>query len=509
MTGDGLGLGTGLFQMEILSFLRTGNPILDAILFALLSYVTTSLLNNYSRTWERFINWLNSFYRMANDEIYFVVESQQSCMDLESYSSGDSMGKEVNLLYHAFAWFINEKKCAVGNALGYKVVTLVDDLSTRNRRNDDYDWDCPLPDEMKTTTDECLFIPTSDVKILWEDQLIFVSHSFIKNNDGDEKGSKFTFRVDENAVQIYEDFCKTIIQEFTEHEQKKKQGQKIYGLVDKCGGKMKWNSKTFRPSNTRIGNIILKGNLQFELEKDVAQFLKSRDVYNRNGVLWKRGYLFYGPPGTGKTSLVKAIAGVTNFNIYNVKLARFESDIDMETNLRQIPRKSIVLFEDIDCMTNIAHNREGKDLEDDSDTDSDSEGSHVKVPATTAKSKKPKLKKPTLSTLLNFLDGVDSPDGIIVIMTTNHVEKLDSALLRDGRIDVRYKLDYCDKEQLRNMISLFFPNLLDAITIDDLSFYEDGKLSPATVSRILMKICFGQHVDPRQEILGQLKSSIQ
>ena len=52
----------------------------------------------------------------------------------------------------------------------------------------------------------------------------------------------------------------------------------------------------------------------------------------------------------------------------------------------------------------------------------------------------------SLSGLLNALDGVASQEGRILIMTTNHIEKLDSALIRPGRIDLRLELNYADSE---------------------------------------------------------------
>jgi chaperone BCS1 len=43
----------------------------------------------------------------------------------------------------------------------------------------------------------------------------------------------------------------------------------------------------------------------------------------------------------------------------------------------------------------------------------------------------------TFSGLLNALDGVAAQEGKVLVMTTNHVERLDPALVRPGRIDIR------------------------------------------------------------------------
>jgi chaperone BCS1 len=48
----------------------------------------------------------------------------------------------------------------------------------------------------------------------------------------------------------------------------------------------------------------------------------------------------------------------------------------------------------------------------------------------------------SLSALLNVLDGVGSQEGRVLIMTTNHAERLDAALIRLGRVDMKLELGY-------------------------------------------------------------------
>ena len=57
------------------------------------------------------------------------------------------------------------------------------------------------------------------------------------------------------------------------------------------------------------------------------------------------------------------------------------------------------------------------------------------------------------------MDGVfTTQHGIIMIMTTNYIEKLGSAFTRAGRIDSKFKLDYCNKEQIIKMTSTIINN---------------------------------------------------
>lgn len=93
--------------------------------------------------------------------------------------------------------------------------------------------------------------------------------------------------------------------------------------------------------------------------------------------------------------------------------------------MNKSPTKSIILLEDVDAMF------EGRKNSDDAN-------------------------RITYSGFLNSIDGVRSQEGRIIIMTTNHREKLDPALLRPGRVDFIVKLDYATKFQVKSLFERFF-----------------------------------------------------
>ena len=63
----------------------------------------------------------------------------------------------------------------------------------------------------------------------------------------------------------------------------------------------------------------------------------------------------------------------------------------------------------------------------------------------------------TFSGLLNVLDGLMSGEGILTIMTTNHLAKLDPALIRAGRVDRRFEFPNPSREQIADLFSSFYP----------------------------------------------------
>ena len=198
-----------------------------------------------------------------------------------------------------------------------------------------------------------------------------------------------------------------------------------------------------------LESVVLEPGEKDQLLRDIARFRKSRRRYECLGVPYHRGYLFYGPPGTGKTSLVSALAAHFGFSIYTVNLADF-NDRNLMNAVNQVPANSMLLFEDIDCMSS-SQCRSGED----------SRRGTAEKAGQGSKDGTATLNGVTLSGLLNVLDGFYAPHGVLFVMTTNHVEKLDKALLRPGRIDYRLFLGTASDCQKMELYRRFFPEASD------------------------------------------------
>lgn len=205
-----------------------------------------------------------------------------------------------------------------------------------------------------------------------------------------------------------------------------------------------------------LASVILDGNQACELRADMQRFLAAADWYRDIGIPYRRGYLLHGPPGNGKTSIVKALAGELNMSIYLLML----SDSDMNDNrindlLAKVPDKSVLLLEDIDCAFTRRKRANGK------------EGGL------------------TFSGLLNAIDGVASSEGRIIVMTTNHVDRLDPALIRPGRADVKLLIGNASADQARRLFERFFPQHLHLARVFAEQI-EDGRHSMAALQDYLM-----------------------
>ncbi|KAF5649317.1 mitochondrial chaperone BCS1 [Fusarium sp. NRRL 25303] len=245
-----------------------------------------------------------------------------------------------------------------------------------------------------------------------------------------------------------------------------------------------WQQVARRPIRP-MRTVILEHEEKHDVLRDINEYLHpgTPKWYASRGIPLRRGYLFHGPPGTGKTSFSFALAGVFGIDIYVISLQDpTVSEEDLAVLFTRLPRRCVVLLEDIDTAGLRRPNGEEDEEENEDATGEKSGDAKGKKPEKAEKKEKKKSKKAkdssdsdtdsseedrkrrrkrrrnrrdrentsnrgtnniltvesiSLSGLLNAIDGVASHEGRILIMTTNKPESLDEALIRPGRVDVQ------------------------------------------------------------------------
>lgn len=203
---------------------------------------------------------------------------------------------------------------------------------------------------------------------------------------------------------------------------------KIFVLSDGwSGGWEKALTKKPRPKES----IVLDGDLSAHVLEDARTFLSSKSWYRDRGIPYRRGYLLHGPPGCGKTSFCQVLAGEFQLDMCMLSLSNAKlNDAKLASYFRDAPENSIILLEDVDAVF--------------VDRDVKKEGGSGGGTGV------------SFSGLLNAIDGVASQEGRLFFMTTNYPEKLDSALVRPGRCDVKVELKRASRSQMRNLFLRFF-----------------------------------------------------
>jgi len=189
-------------------------------------------------------------------------------------------------------------------------------------------------------------------------------------------------------------------------------------------GKLYYCISKFREIEKRswANTIISDTNLK-TIQKYIDNFINNDGHYEKFNISKKMCMLFYGRPGMGKTSIIKTLASEYNYNLIYTNINMLTDQV-LPYLYQNVPKNSFVIFEDIDCAFS-----KRDDIE------------NIENDAKKEKGKNVPKTQVTLSGFLNALDGLSSNNGIITILTTNFIDKLDEALIRKGRVDLRVHLE--------------------------------------------------------------------
>jgi len=498
-------------RMTIFNNIKTNNPIIDAIFTTIILTSISYLLTCINTNNENIINDGLNLYNIKEYLKSFIYKKNTLIFEGKRSSTitfGNSMVSSI---------FTNRF-----NAVWTDIIKKINNNPSIFELK-----------ELASSFDSCKYIDSKDK----EENIFIVSQKkyFIYNKDleiyaktemsvedinsNDERNKKNSQKMDKIVISLYSyktplhemvKYIDDLTKQYIENVELSRSNKRyVYTLnktkyedcIQEC-----WDEYEF-DTTRKFSNIFFKE--KEEVVEKINFFLENKQWYYDMGIPYSLGIGLHGPPGTGKTSFIKCLAEMTGRHIINISLKLiktrtqlmqffFESRYNTMNKKNSINfSKKIIVFEDIDCIGDIVLKRQithdkNKNRSKKMDLSKLTTSSNVNVGEVlqtliqqddcnkiSSVSLKPMEDDPiTLDDILNLWDGLKETPGRIMVISSNHYDMLDPALVRPGRIDITLELSNASHEIICQMYKKYYKS---DINLEKLKKIKNNFYSPAEI----------------------------
>ena len=492
------------FLYTCINSMKTGNIIID-IFFSML---VVGLVNNlYSSRKEKYIDFIKYYYELFND-YFFGIKYKISFLCTESYSNYSLPNLRMNGS-DAFKAILLDIKKEMGNGNIKHLNSLKEWLI--EKKNLDV-----TPESYNKEIKETFYIVDQNKKFHLKNDIYDLFFSITKKDYESAKGrttndlkSIYTLTIESKTcnllkIQNYIDSTIKDYHQLIDNQNNDNQFIFVYRGRD-SDNNLEFTKYPFY-TTCNINTIYFENKKN--IMKSIDFFINNREWYKKKGKPYTLGICTYGIPGCGKTSFEKAVAKYLNRHMIIVDFSKIKSHKDADEiffnekiNNQKIPyEKRLYVFPDIDRMTEIILKNDKEEnnilsnLIQKMNEKGDQENIKLNkiIQCLNSNNRIQNIEGPknnkydtplNLSKLLNILDGVPERTGQIIMMSANHPEKIDKALLRPGRIDCMIHFDKMNHANLVIIISNYYEQIIDNDLIKNLEQCA-GKWTPAEIFQI-------------------------
>ncbi len=510
-------------RITLFNYLKTDNPAYDAIITTIIMSLFGYIIN-YMYDYEINKMILNFSFDSIKSLFYkknqVLIEGKRSSV-VSAYSSVLNTSSIYSDRFKAIWCYI------INNIENNDSIQSIKETHSNFQSSDD---------ERRKNLD--IFMVYQNKHFIMDED-IFV-HAKIEQEESNDEKSKSSSRTDKITVIIYsykhslnylKNYVDNITDKYLSSIKENRTNKKFIYFLDKAekseGDSFLscWREDLFESART-FNNIFFDGKK--EIIDKIDFFLNNRDWYFQKGIPYSIGIGLHGPPGTGKTSFIKALANYTNRHIIVISLKIIKTKRQLEQFFFEDKYnennakgdisfdKKIIVFEDIDCVGDIVLNRNLKNEKekDKSVNISDvlqsicelSETGTTKTSSSSSSSSSLLLSSSktdeliTLDDILNLWDGIRETPGRILVISSNHYNKLDPALVRPGRIDITHELNNASHNIIAEMYEHLFEKPIDK---ESLKQVQEHFYSPAEI--INMYVSYKDEVSFMNRLLENKK----
>lgn len=490
---------TDFFKMNFLINMRTGNLFIDMIVSTIIMLGIPFIISQYNRISDTI--YTTCKYWVSTGYSSIIIEGKRSFRNNSwSTRTNNIWSKRFDAIWDHIN---NHSDCNGINHM--KELTAFND--SYNDDNDNNKNKNKIDNDIYVVGNDCPSFPLNNEKT------IYAKITLYDNSTDSDKLIELCGKIDTIKIEIYskiltikqlKEYIDNLTYKYIDNIEKHRDGKIfIYSLQptikDEEGESNVWMERPFR-STRKFDNLYFDG--KNDLIDKIDFFVNNKEWYESEGHPYTMGIGLSGSPGTGKTSVIKCLANKLGRHLIQIPLNKvknetdfykyfFESTYNRNNSIGSIDfEKKIIVLEDIDCMSDIILDRSRKTVTDTHDTHDNSyndvemfENIMNVVSIASNDNKKSGVKYPfqkeeklTLSFILNLIDGLDENYGRILIITSNFYDKIDPALIRPGRIDLKIEMKKASVQTINNMYLHYYKH---EIPSKELLKLKDNVISPA------------------------------